>query len=79
MSDELADITERLRRAAPFMRATVNAGLFGQHADTCEEAAAVIDRAKRAFKSLIAAIEREGFEVLSDVQGETYSVRPRER
>lgn len=43
------------------------------------EAANVIERAEAAFKSLIAAIEREGFEVLSDVQGGTYSVRPRER
>ena len=38
-----ADITEKLRRAAPFMRATGNAGIVGQHANTCEEAAAEIE------------------------------------
>lgn len=44
IDEETADITERLRRAAPFMRAVGMAGIVGQHADTCEEAAREISR-----------------------------------
>lgn len=42
------------------------------------EAADVLERAESAFKSLIASIEREGYDVLHDILDDTYSVRPRE-
>ena len=48
---QTADITERLRRAAPFMRAAGKAGIVGQHADTCEEAADEIDRLRREVEA----------------------------
>jgi hypothetical protein len=57
-----ADITERLQRAAPFMRATGNAGIVGQHANTCEEAASVIDdlrRQKTGLEALLVDAQEE--------------------
>jgi predicted lipid-binding transport protein (Tim44 family) len=42
-----------------------------------ESAAAELDGARNAFRSLISAIEREGYEVLRDVLGTTYTVRRR--
>lgn len=37
--DRMADIIERLHRAAPFLRSSGYAGIVGQHANTCDEAA----------------------------------------
>ena len=57
-----ADITEKLRRAAPFMRATGNAGIVGQHANTCEEAAAEIESLrlqKAGLESLLVDAQEE--------------------
>lgn len=55
--DTLADITERLRRAAPFMRATGNAGIVGQHANTCEEAADEIERLRAVIADAASLID----------------------
>ncbi len=50
--DALADITERLRRAAPFLRASGYGGIVGQHADICEEAADEIKRLRSVEETL---------------------------
>jgi predicted ArsR family transcriptional regulator len=42
------------------------------------EHVAELDGTRDAFRSLIAAIEREGFQVFHDISDNTYSVRPRE-
>ena len=47
--DKMAGLPERLRRAAPFMRASGYAGIVGQHANTCEEAADTLERAALAL------------------------------
>lgn len=44
--------------------------------DTLRRAADHLEGAELAFRSLIAAIEREGYEVLVEVSGREYSVRP---
>jgi hypothetical protein len=64
MTDDIADITERLRRAAPFMRASGKAGIVGQHAETAEEAAEEITRLRRQNQEL-----REENEVLKEELG----------
>jgi hypothetical protein len=57
MADDIADITERLRRAAPFMRASGKAGIVGQHAETAEEAAEEITRLRRQNQELREALK----------------------
>jgi hypothetical protein len=65
-----ADITEKLRRAAPFMRATGNAGIVGQHANTCEEAASEIESLrlqKSGLESLLVDAQEEIAELKAKV------------
>jgi hypothetical protein len=68
--DREADITEKLWRAAPFMRATGNAGIVGQHARTCEEAAAEIEilrLQKAGLESLLVDAQEEIAELKAKV------------
>lgn len=72
--DDLRDLARRLNGPLGPFQAHVQM----RASKALNEAADELDAAKRAFDSLVRAIEAEGFYVYHHLDDGTYSVRPRE-